>query len=136
MPRFTIPGIPVAQPRQRHRIVGTYVQNYTPTKHPVNAFKAAAQLAASQVFDEPLGGPVMLKVVFVMPRPKNLIWKSRPMPRLPKVTKPDCENILKALMDALTGIAWRDDVQVWTAWVTKWIAAGDEAPHTEVEIME
>lgn len=136
MPRFTVPGVPVAQPRQRHRVVGKFVQNYTPTKHPVNAFKAAVQFAAQPEFSQPIEGPVSLSVVFVMPRPRNLVWKSKPMPRLPKASKPDFENIVKALMDALTGIAWRDDAQVWAATVTKYVAAGDETPHTEVEIRE
>jgi Holliday junction resolvase RusA-like endonuclease len=136
MPRFTIPGIPVAQPRQRHRVVGMYVQNYTPTQHPVNTFKAAAQLAAQPHCPQPFDGPVVLSVIFVLPRPKGKMWKTRPMPRELHVSRPDVDNLLKSLKDALKGIAWRDDAQVWSIHAMKQVAAGDEAPHTEVEIME
>ncbi len=49
-----IPGVPVAQPRQRHRVVkiGNHVraQNYTPTQDPVNAFKAACKFAIAEAY--------------------------------------------------------------------------------------
>jgi hypothetical protein len=46
---FTIDTIPIAQPRQRHRQIKThdgrnFIRNYTPTKAPVNAFKASIQM--------------------------------------------------------------------------------------------
>lgn len=139
---FTIPAIPVAQPRQRHRIISTggknYAQNYTPTKHPVNAFKSTARMALQSVYTgPPLAGPVAMSVVFVFPRPSNRIWKTRPMPRERHAKKPDCENVLKSLQDALTGLAFVDDAQICEYRdVSKWIAAGHEQPHVEVLISE
>lgn len=136
---FTVPSIPVAQPRQRHRVATinghTMAMNYTPGKHPVNAFKASVQHAANAAYQgPPIEGPLFLRLVFVMPRPGRLIWKSRPMPRCRHQQKPDIDNLAKSVKDALKGIVWRDDSQVCSAKWSKWIAAGDEQPHVEIEI--
>lgn len=137
MVSFTIPGIPVAQPRQRHRIAGggrQFVQNYTPTRDPVNTFKACIQIEAARHFAKHLEGPVDIQVMFVFPRPGKLVWKKRPMPRVRHIGRPDLDNCIKAFKDALKGIAWKDDCQVCVIWADKWVAAGDESPHTSVVI--
>lgn len=72
----------------------------------------------------------------MMPRPKNMIWKKRPMPRVPHVKKPDSDNLIKAVKDALTGILWRDDCQVWKEQVTKIYHAGDESPCVKIQVIE
>ncbi len=141
MIRFTVNAVPVAQPRQRHRVVEangrTFTSNYTPAKHPVQAFKASVRLALSRVYaGAPLDGPLELRVVFLMPRPGRLRWKTRPMPRLPHESKPDSDNLLKALKDSLSGLAWHDDAQVSDVVSRKRYAAGDEPPHCEVEIRQ
>lgn len=136
---FFVPGIPVAQPRQRHRVVEshgrTFAMNYTPAKHPVNTWKATIQLAARQVYDgPPLDVPITLFATLVFSRPKNRIWKTREMPREPKTGKPDGDNCAKALKDALSGILFRDDALVWDERIVRYVAAGDEQPHTVVTI--
>ena len=138
--RFWVMSVPVPQPRQRHRAFiaagKVRTQNYTPTKHPVNAFKAACSIAAQSAKGmRVLEGPVDLDVTFVLPRPKALVWKTREMRRLHHAKKPDAENLLKALQDALTGICWRDDSQIAQVRVAK-VIAGEELPHVEVEIKE
>lgn len=134
---FTVPGVPVAQPRQRHAVIAGHLRNYTPTRHPVNAFKAAAQFAARQVYGEgpPLMGPISVEITAIFPRPKGRIWKTKPMPRTPKVGKPDADNIFKSLADALTGICWRDDSQLTDVTVRKREAGGDEQARTEVKVI-
>lgn len=139
--QFTVPAVPVAQPRQRHRIVAangrTFTQNYTPAKHPVNSFKATARMAAAGVLVSPFTGPVAMTAVFVMPRTKGQIWKTKPMPRLPySKPKNDWDNLGKSLCDALTGLVWNDDGQLCDVRVERWIAAGDESPHVEVIVTE
>jgi Holliday junction resolvase RusA-like endonuclease len=140
MIRFTVPAVPVAQPRQRHRVCApaggkSFVQNFTPAKHPVQAFKATARLAASGAyFGPPLTGPLSMIVVFLMPRPGRLIWKKRPMPRCFHESKPDLDNLWKSLKDALKGTVWVDDNQVADAILRKLYASGGEPPHVEVEI--
>lgn len=139
--RIHVPAVPVAQPRQRHRLmkVGnkTFSQNYTPRKHPVRAFKARVRLAAKEAGEiAVLTGPLRVDVTFIMPRPGRLVWKTRPMPRVPHTSTPDRDNLDKAVMDALSGLLWNDDAQVCQGTVEKWIAAGDEEPHVEIVVSE
>ena len=134
---FTVHAVPKQQPRQRHRIVtgvgGNWVQNYTPKAAPVNAYKAAVSRAAADCVRQPLGGPLLLSLVFVMPRPKAMVWKTKLMSRKPDTRKrPDMDNLLKSTMDALTGILYRDDGQVFSVTAMKLIAAGGETPHVQV----
>lgn len=138
---FRVPAVPVAQPRQRHRIMSIggrqMVGNFTPAKHPVNAFKAAVQLAARQMYTgAPLEGPLRLAVTFVLPRPKSMCWKKRPQPRAWHQAKPDADNLAKAVMDALLGTVWRDDNQVCWLLARKLYASGAEQPGVEVEVRQ
>lgn len=136
---FTVPAVPIAQPRQRHRaftVRGRVItQNFTPAKHPVQAFKATARLAASQAYTgAPLEGPICVVATFVFPRPGRLCWKKRPMPRCWHASRPDTENVLKALQDSLTGLIWKDDAQIAEVRCKKVYASGDEQPHVSVEV--
>jgi Holliday junction resolvase RusA-like endonuclease len=132
--RFTVPAVPVAQPRQRHRRVTangrTVVHNYTPARHPVTDFKATVRMVARSAHaGPPLDGPLSLAVVFVLPRPARLRWKKRPMPRCCHPSKPD---VVKAVTDALNGLLRRDDSQLADLRVRKWYASGDEPPGIEL----
>lgn len=138
---FIVPAVPVAQPRQRHRIITsgarTFAQNYTPRDAPVGTFKATVRLAAQHAYKgPPLTGPLRVDVLLVFPRPTNLIWKTRAMPRLRHAKKPDRDNCDKAVMDALKGLLWVDDSQACAGEVQKWIAAGDEQPHVRISVAE
>jgi Holliday junction resolvase RusA-like endonuclease len=140
-PLITIrcPGVPVAQPRQRQRVITVagrvMAANYTPTKSPVNDFKAALKYAASQAYSgPPLTTPLRVDVTCVFPRPSNVVWKSKPMTRLPHAKKPDRDNLEKSIFDALNNIIWRDDAQIYEGGFLKVIAAGDEQPHVLIEV--
>lgn len=137
--RFTVPAIPVAQPRQRHRVITSagrsFAHNYTPKDSPVNSYKAAVQFAAQAAYTgAPHDGPVRLNVVFVFPRPQAMRWKKKPTPRARHCGKPDIDNLVKPLTDALNGLVFVDDARISCAMVQKVIASGDEQPHCEVEI--
>jgi Holliday junction resolvase RusA-like endonuclease len=133
---FTVPGIPIAQPRQRHRVVNGHAQNYTPAKSPVNVYKAAIQLAAKEAFTNPWPHSVSirLKVLAVFPRPKSRTTKRGPNRRYPHTSRPDWDNIGKAISDCLNGVIWHDDAQICEVEVKKVVAAADESPRTEIEI--
>lgn len=135
---FTIPAIPVAQPRQRHRVMqiaGKAIStNYAP-RHPVDGYKATVRHAATVAYaGAPLEGPLFLEVVFVFPRPK--LPKKAGNGRLPHCKKPDVDNLLKSLCDSLNGLLFGDDRQIASAMVRKVIAAADEQPHVEVKLSE
>ena len=138
--RLSVPAVPVAQPRQRHRVITAggraFAHNYTPKRDPVNGFKATVRHALQEAYTgPPVEGPVVLSAVFLFPRPGRLVWKRRPMPRVEHTGKPDVDNLLKSVKDALSGLAWRDDSQVCRLRdVEKFYAAGDEQPRVEIVI--
>jgi Holliday junction resolvase RusA-like endonuclease len=135
---FRVPAIPVAQPRQRHRIIpgANFVQNYTPTKHPVTAFKATVRLAAAAAYSgAPLKGPIRMDVTYVLPF-TGTRRKTKPNPRRWHEVKPDRDNLEKALLDALKGLVIVDDKQVCCGEVRKIVAAADEQPHVDVTIQQ
>jgi Holliday junction resolvase RusA-like endonuclease len=39
-------------------------------------------------------------------------------------------------LDALTGLLYDDDRQIWRLVVTKWVAAVDEQPQVEIHVRE
>ena len=136
---LTVPGVPVTQPRQRMAKVAGFMRNYTPTTDPVNAFKGAIRIAWDNATDQPpLAGPVRLTVEFVLPRtqtrpakvPKTL-WNTG---RVVMPCKPDLDNMLKAVKDALNKLAWHDDGQVWQVMATKQYAGEDEQPHATITV--
>ncbi len=143
--RFTVPGVPIAQPRPRATLAhdGKHARLHEVTHikdaagkrkpHPIAQFKASVALAAANAYSgPPLEQPLRVDILFVFPRTRAQIWKTKPMPRLPHPKKPDRDNIDKAVLDALTGLLWIDDCQVFDGRLTKVIAAGHEQPHTIV----
>ena len=61
----------------------------------------AAKNAGAVVTDK----PIAMTMVFIMPRPKTV---KRELPTVP----PDLDKLVRAILDALTGIAYTDDSQV------------------------
>lgn len=142
---FTVHGIPVPQPRQRHRIVGkgknAFVQNYTPRtlkesksgRPSIQTFKARCRIALDAVYQgPPLEGPVRLGLTFILPRPQRL----RGVARVRHDCKPDLDNLQKAVMDSLIGKAWKDDGQVCLVEAVKYYASANEEPHVFVFLIQ
>jgi Holliday junction resolvase RusA-like endonuclease len=81
-------------------------------------WRAAVQAFALQAQVKPIGGPVRLTLTFHMPRPKqHHIGGNREKPIRANAptwhtSKPDATKMLRAVEDALRGIAWHDDSQV------------------------
>ncbi len=130
--KLVIPGEPVAKARPRFN-TKTGVA-YTPKK--TKSFETLVKEIAYEHFDAPLEGPIRVDIVFCFQRPKSKMWKKKPMPREWKATRPDWDNLGKAVCDALNGIAYRDDGQLVDVRIRKYICSGDEKPHTEIIIEE
>lgn len=76
----------------------------------------------------PAGTPVELDVVAYFACPKSEERKRNPQPRRPHVKRGDLDNVVKAVKDALNGLVWADDSQVYRIQAYKWIAGqGDSA---------
>lgn len=133
-----VPAVPVAQPRPRATTRAGHASVYAHSAgHAVAAFKATVRHAAREAYaGPPLTGPLSVDVVAVFPRTKGQTWKRRAMPRIRHAKKPDCDNLLKSICDALNELAWADDAQVCECWIEKWIAAGDEQPGVVITVRE
>jgi Holliday junction resolvase RusA-like endonuclease len=134
---FYVPAVPVAQPRPRAVNAGVHARMANvSTKHPIHDFKASVRFAFKGAYSgPPLAGAILLDCLFIMPRPRAMIWKTKEMVRIRYTAgKNDWDNLGKAVSDALNKIAYQDDGQIWRANVERWIAAGDEAPHVEIFI--
>ena len=136
MVTFTIPGAPVAKPRAKgyfNQKTG-HLHHYYKNDKELKGFEQMIRLKAEEHFPKPLTGPVFLSAQFLLPRPKNMMWKTKPMPRVPCPKRPDGDNLVKTLKDALNGVAYLDDGQVTELHVWKDYHAGDEGPKTIIEI--
>jgi crossover junction endodeoxyribonuclease RusA len=80
------------------------------------------------------GWPVEVLLDFSMPRTKELDrpkYKDNPKPH---TSRPDIDKLARAVLDALTGICFEDDSQVFHLDVTKDYARPGEAPGVNVEV--
>ena len=111
---------------------------YLPTKHPVHDYRAA--ICAAFVREtgqwDTIEGPVHvgIHVWFAMPASWSKKKRAAHAGQY-HAQKPDADNVVKAVLDALTDCyAWRDDSQVASCQVIKrW--SGQE-PQTLIEIVE
>jgi Holliday junction resolvase RusA-like endonuclease len=133
-------AVPVAQPRAKASSFGGHTRLYTPTKtasgktHPIAAFKATVQMAFRHACSlPPHDGAVMVNMAFILPRPLKLLKKSSPAERIKHTVKPDIDNLQKAVMDALSGLLFVDDRQVYSVLAWKWYSSKDEQPCVIIE---
>jgi len=130
-----ISGTPVAKARPRgFRTKGGKMGFYTPTKS--KEFEYQVRQRAEEIFTKPMDCPIRLTILFLLPRPKTMMWKTKPMPRVPHTSRPDADNLAKAVEDGLNGVAYLDDSQITELRVTKRYHAGDEGPQTIIRIEE
>ena len=134
--RLYVRGEPIPQPRPRVvTISGRARAISAPGKHPVNDWKKRIMVALATQFDgDILDGPVRLDVIFLMPRPKRLMRKKDPAGEVWHITRPDADNLIKAVKDACTGVLWQDDSQVCELIVRKRHHAKDGHPAAMVEV--
>lgn len=102
---FTVPGKPVAWQRARRNGRVYY------TAPEVTEAKRKIVLAAKAAGAVPLEGPVLVDLIFDYNTEKTHV-AVRSADSDGKDTRPDLDNLVKLVMDALNGVAWRDDGQV------------------------
>lgn len=112
-----IPGNPVPQGRPRACIRGKHASVYEDAKS--RDWKKTIAVHAQSYLDNGKGPvdirfwtlidtAIKLQVEFRLLRPKSVSVKKRPEP----TTRPDLDNLIKAVKDALNGVIWRDDSQI------------------------
>jgi Holliday junction resolvase RusA-like endonuclease len=113
--QFVVPGVPVGKGRPRASKTKAGVRMYTPAK--TASYEAVVAYAGRQAMAgrDPEQGALAVALTIVVPIPAS--WSGAKQERavsgrIMPTTKPDIDNIEKAIFDALNGICWRDDVQV------------------------
>lgn len=120
-----------------HEVTRIKKADGTSKPQPIVAFKGIVSMVAAQADNgPPIEGAVSVSIIFVLPRPKTMMWKRRPMPRVRHIIKLDRDNLDKAVLDAIGKRLWKGDCQVCAGTNEKWIAAGDEQPHVTIVIEE
>jgi len=133
---FVVPGVPVGKGRPKFARRGNFVATYTPAK--TASYENLVKLAAHTAMrgKPPIEGPVRLELKMFVPAPASWSRKKRELALggavLP-TTKPDIDNVLKGICDAMNGVVFLDDKQVCEVSVTKRYAA---TPEVAVHVAE
>jgi Holliday junction resolvase RusA-like endonuclease len=109
--QFTIPGEPVGKGRPRATTINGMARMYTPKK--TASYEARVIDAFVRAGGVMLGGNIAMTVhaTFSMPMSWSL-KKRQAMDGAYCTKKPDADNVLKVVADALNGIAYRDDAAI------------------------
>ena len=107
---FYVNGEPVAQPRHRIATRGKFSTAYIPKGHAIHGWKYAVEEAAREQAERigwvPVKGePLAVVMRFYFRQPKSNKTRHH-------VQRPDLDNLAKAVLDALHGIAFLDDACV------------------------
>lgn len=125
-------GKPIGKGRPRFRSTGRFVQTYTPDK--TVEFENLVRLEWHNAGNDMLRGNISAEIRAYFPIPKSVSKKKRAeMIHASYPHKPDCDNIAKAVLDALNGVAYEDDAQVVELAVIKKYA---ETPKTVITLCE
>lgn len=123
---FSLPGTPI--PKGRPRFGNG--RAYTPkrTKDYENALKALIK-------EQDITGPIEVSINAIFPRPQRLNPMKYPDGLILHTKRPDLDNIVKAVLDALNKTL-QDDAQVCVIHAYKYYAERSGEPRTEVTIKE
>jgi len=134
---ITVPGLPVAKGRPRFcKGPGGHPRGYTPAK--TRSYENLVKLAAGDAMNgaPPLEGPLHVWVSVHVPIPAS--WSRRrtvaaELGEMLPIKRPDLDNFIKAALDGLNGIAFKDDSQVVRLTATKLYSP---RPRMEIAIMK
>ena len=119
MIRFFVEGTPKPQPRPRAFVRGKHAGVYDCGT--ANDWKYCVGRTAREHSQTRSDKALILEIFFFLPRPKSHFYQTKKnfgllKPKAPNwhTSKPDLDNLVKAVMDALndSGVIWNDDSQV------------------------
>lgn len=115
---FVIPGVPMAWARARTNGATHF------TAAPQRAYKRATALLAKRAMAgrELFTGPVAIALTAVFEPPASWTKKARAAALAGEavpVVKPDWDNLGKIVSDAMNGVVYKDDAQIFDAHVGK-----------------
>lgn len=110
---FFVRGLPAPQGSKRAYVRGGRAM-LVESSSKVKPWRADVRAAAESHITGLHLGPVVVTLLFVFDRPLGQFGKRGLLPSAPphKTTAPDVDKLARSTLDALTGIAFRDDSQV------------------------
>lgn len=136
--RFRVYGSPKGQPRPRAfaKQVGGRFMARVYDAGTAEGWKGDVALAAQACRpDRPIDDGVRVDATFLFARPARLCRKKDPPGRIPHLSKPDRDNLDKAVLDCLVRVGvLADDCLVFGGQIWKFYAAIGEAPGAEIVI--
>jgi Holliday junction resolvase RusA-like endonuclease len=132
---FIVLGEVKAQGRPRFARMGKFVKAYDPADSRQNKQNIRAQVVAQHPVMIDRDQAILLHVQAYLQRPKAHYGKkglkeSAPMMH---INRPDSDNIMKAIKDALSGVCWQEDCQVCDERIIKLYG---EVPKTIITVRE
>lgn len=109
-----VPGAPAPQGSKRHVGNGRMIES----SKTVGPWRERVALAVHGLGWPLLAGAVSVQLQFVLPRPTSTPKRRTP----PAIKRPDVDKLARAILDAITGIAFVDDSQVTNLHATKRLA--------------
>lgn len=130
MIRFTVPGQPTAKGRPRVTTRNGRPATYTPAR--TVAYEGLVAFAGQKAMEDapPYAGPVAVSATAVFAIPKSWPRHRRESAKW-HTSKPDGDNLAKAIGDGLNGVVWADDSQVASWRVVK---VYGEVPGVTIEV--
>lgn len=138
---FDVVGECVPKGRPKFSTNGRFVKTYTPEKtaNYENLVKVSCLEALKNSDIEPfMDKSIALGVIIRINKqvPSSVSKKKREgmlNGNIRPTTKPDLDNCVKSILDALNGVAYLDDSQVTSVYVSKFYA---EVPYTHIDIFK
>lgn len=137
-----VEGEAIGKPRPRAALVGGRARVYTPSKAKEFEYKVAEEYRSMYRGIPPSTKPMEVEIVAYFGLNKgdynskgepNKIGNAKLNGELLHTKKPDADNLAKAILDGLNGVAWVDDTQVVKLTVAKTYSLN---AYTKVSITE
>jgi len=147
--QWLIDGVPKGQPRARSFVVrgkggkpiltasGDPIVRVHEAGTAENWKSLIADACRKDLPPQPMTSPVLVELHFYLPRPKSKCRRKDPDGSMPCTSKPDCDNLAKAAIDALTQLGWwGDDAQIAYLAVSKNYHGKGGRPGARIVIIE
>ncbi len=134
--KITIPGTPQGKGRARAFVRNGHVSHYTPEKTRTYEGMIATIAMDAMKGRRPSEKPLSLSMAMFFEIPRSWpAWKIQAALQdiVAPTTKPDIDNIEKAVKDAFNAVVWKDDCQVCSVTKAKFY---DDRPRIEVTVHE
>lgn len=125
---LSIPGPPATKGSWRLGVSKNGKPYVRPSCTREKAWSAEIAAKAREQIRQPWDGPVGVSIFVYFHRPKSQAGHTV------QTSKPDADKIARAVLDALTGIAYHDDAQVSHLRVTKRYCLGTDDPETIIQL--